>query len=531
MADAVADSPKPTSFARNTAIFSILTAASRVAGLLREVLAARLFGLSTVAGAFTLAFQLPNVVRSLFADAALSAAFVPIFTELQEEGKKRESFRLATTLVLMVTMALTAVVVLLMVLAPLIVPLFRGEETTQAMVDLAIPLSRVLFPIVMLLGVNGLVVGILQAYDHFTIPALSPVVWNVVIMVFMVAAQPLTATSEGAIYGYAIGVLVGTAVQLAMAVPMLGRVGFEFVWAFDWRDDRIKRVLRLVVPVALGLGLINFSALINTKLAGEISDAAVVAVDKAFRLYMLPQGMFSVAISTVLFPQLARLAARRDIAGLQATVGTGLRLILLMLLPAAAAMLVLSVPITRLIYEGGQFGEADTELVATAVLCFSFSLVFSGINLLLTRSFFSLQLPWYVTWLSLGNLVVKTIASIALLRYGIGGIVIGTAVADAAMAAGQYLLLRRELGGRLELGQMRSAMVTLGLGTVWFALVAVGVHMGLDLLLGRSILGQLISVGLALTLASLAYGLVVLRLGLPEARDLERRIRGRLARS
>ena len=149
------------SFARNTAIFSILTAASRVAGLAREMLFARFFGLGTAASAFTLAFQIPNVVRSLFADAALSAAFVPVFTELQEQKREKESFRLATTLLLMVTMALTAVVVLFMVVSPLIIPIFKTDHTTQAMIDLAVPLSCILFPIVLILGVNGLIVGIL----------------------------------------------------------------------------------------------------------------------------------------------------------------------------------------------------------------------------------------------------------------------------------------------------------------------------------------------------------------------------------
>lgn len=532
MSDAVADSPKRTSFARNTAIFSILTAASRVAGLAREVLAARLFGLGTAASAFTLAFQIPNVVRALFADAALSAAFVPVFTDLQEQGKKQESFRLATTLLALVALVLSAVVVLFLLIAPVIIPLFQGSHATDEMIDLAVPLSRVLFPIVLILGVNGLVVGILQAYDHFTIPALSPVVWNVVIMVFMVAAQPLAETSTGAIYGYAIGVLVGTIVQLGMSLPMLRRVGFHFAWQLDFRDPRIRQVVRLIIPVALGLGLINFNALINTFLAAHISDAAVAGVDKAFRLYMLPQGMFSVAIATVLFPQLARLAARKDYEGMQQAIGTGMRLILLLLLPATAAMIVMPDAITRLVYQGGEFSAEDTQLVGTALLFYGFSLVFSGMNLLLSRSFFSLQLPWAVTWLSLANLVINLVASALIVHFGggVGGLVLGTAIADGAMAVGQIILLRRALGGQMQLGQMRNALVTLVVGTIWFGITAFAVYHGLDWVLGRSFPGQAVSVLGALGAGTAAYGLVVLRIGMPEAEDLERRVRGRLAR-
>ncbi len=525
-------SPRPPrrSFARNTAIFSILTGLSRVAGLMREVLASAFFGLTPAFSAFTFAFAIPNVVRSLFADSALSAAFVPIFTELQEEGKKREAFRLASTLLMVILIVLSAITLLFILTAGWLVPAIAPGKFSDHAVQLAVGFSRVLFPIVLILGLNGLVVGILQAYDHFTIPALSALVWNIVIMVFMVGARPLFHGDEQ-LYAYAIGILIGTAVQFAMALPVLKTVGFHFEWSFDWRDPRVKRVFVLMLPVTLGLGLINFNALANYYLAGFVSEEGPRAIEAAFRLYMLPQGMFSVAIATVLFPQLSRLAARRDLTGLRATIGNGLRLIFLMLLPAAAATAVLATPMIRLVYQRGEFTAADTELVATALFWFSFSLPFSGVNLLLTRSFFSLQKPWAVTYLSVANLVVNIGVSIALLPLGIGGVVAGTAIADLALAAAQYFYLKRELDNQLELRDTMEAVMGMLIAAVWFGIGAWVGWAVLDWIFGRSLLGQVISVGGGLTIGAAIYAYVVLAMRLPEAEQLRRLVAGRLGRA
>src|SRR3712207_5330349 len=223
-----------------------------------------------------------------------------------------------------------------MIVAPYVMPLFTGDKFDEELDTLTSGLSQVLFPIVVLLGLNGLLVGILNAYDHFTIPALSPVVWNLVILAFLVAARPLFEGDEE-LYAYAIGVLVGTAVPLALAVPVLRRLGFRVALKVDLRDPRVKEVLLLMLPVTIGLGLINFNLLINSMLGSLVSENAPRAIDAAFRIYMLPQGMFSVAVATVLFPALSRLAARGDKDGMRTLAATGMRQIFLLLIPAAVA--------------------------------------------------------------------------------------------------------------------------------------------------------------------------------------------------
>ncbi len=513
--------------AHNTAIFSVLTGLSRIAGLVREIVASSYFATSGAFSAFTIAFQVPNVVRSLFADAALGAAFVPVFTELLEHGRRKDAFKLASTLFFLILTVLGAITVLFIAFAGVIVPVFVGSELS-AYQDLTVGLSRVLFPVVLLLGLNGLAVGILNAYDHFTIPALSPLVWNAVILFCLIGSQHVLH-GDDQLYGYAVGVLVGTGVQLAMAVPMLRRLGFHLEVSFSFRDERVRRVLRLMLPVTIGLGMINFNELINSTLGSLVSPGAARSIDAAFRIYMLPQGVFSVAIATVLFPALSRLAARRDLDGLRALMANGTRQIFLMLIPAAAATLALSTPIVRLIYQHGNFGPSSTESVSTALFWFSFSLPFSGVNLLLTRTFFSLQRPWITTGLAGLNLTVNLAVSIALYKpFGIAGIVIGTGVSTLAMTLGEAYFLRRELHGRLDGRRTLTVTAQITAASALLAGVAYGVWYGLDDLLGQGLVAQIVSLGTALAAGTALYALTVRALAIPEARQVERLIAGRL---
>ncbi|MDO8213998.1 murein biosynthesis integral membrane protein MurJ, partial [Conexibacter sp. CPCC 206217] len=515
--------------ARNTIIFSAATGLSRIAGLIREIVASSYFGTSGAFSAFTIAFQVPNLVRSLFADAALSAAFVPVFTELLERRQQREAFRLASTLALVILCALGAITALFVLGAGLIMPLFTSSTFDAHLDSLTIGLSQVLFPIVVLLGINGLVVGILNTYDHFTIPAIAPLVWNVVIIAVLIFGRSFFRGDQQ-MYAYAAGVLLGTIVQLGMSVAVLPRVGFRFQLAFDWRDARILQVFKLMLPVTISLGIINFDLLINSSLGTLVSEEAPRAIDAAFRIYMLPQGMFSVAVATVLFPVLSRYAARKDIDGLRATMASGMRLIWLLLTPAAAVTLVLAEPITRLVYQRGAFDDNSTELVSSALFWFSFSLPFSGLNLLLSRTFFSLQRPWMPTALSLGSLVVNVIVSLALYKpYGVAGLVIGTVVSNIAMAGGQLWGIRRLLGGRVDGAATLKSMMRVTAASALMGAAALFVWWGLDGALGRSLPAQIISVGMAIAAAVAFYVAAILHWREPEGQMIYRMAAGRLA--
>src|SRR3954453_10691101 len=505
---------------RSTAFFSVATAFSRVAGLVREIVAASYFGITGPMSAFTIAFQVPNLVRSLFADAAIQAAFVPVFTEALEKGDRREAFRLASTLIYLVTLVLGALTALFILAAPVIVPLFAPGFSGEIL-DLTVTLSQILFPILILLGATGMVVGILNSYDRFAAFAISPFFWNVVIILVLVLLEPAFHGNDR-IYAYAIGVLVGTVVQLAIPAWDLRHTPFRFTRDINWRLPDVRRVLLLMLPVTLSLGLINFDLLLNSIVGTLGSTEAPAAIDKAFRIYMLPQGIFSVAVATVAFPTLARFAARQEWANLRGTMANGMRQILLLLIPAAAAVLVLSVPMTRLVYQRGEFDAHQTHLVAQALFWFAFSLPFNGLYLMLTRTFFSLQRPWIPTAVAGSNLVVDIVFSFALYSpFGIGGVVAATVIATISSVVAEVVILRRRLEG-LELTRLALTAGRILFAAALLAGVSYLVWDGLDQALGRSTVAQIISLGVALAAGFATYFGAVLALRVPEARQIMR---------
>jgi putative peptidoglycan lipid II flippase len=527
--------PRPRSgrLARSTAFFSLATALSRVAGLVREIVAASYFGITAPMSAFTIAFLVPNTVRSLFADAAIQAAFVPVFTEKLERGRRREAFHLASTLIFLVAVVLGAITALFILIAPWVIPLFAPGFEGEVL-DLTVSLSRLLFPILVLLGISGLVVGVLNSYDRFGVFAIAPFFWNVAIIAVLAGLAP-AFPEDDQIYAYAIGVLVGTVVQLAMLIYDLRNTPFGIRRALlaplgrrlrdAFRDVDVRRVLLLMLPVTISLGLINVNLLVNSFFGSLVSDQAPAGIDKAFRIYMLPQGVFSVAVSTVLFPTLARFAAREELGDLRATMANGMRQIVLLLVPATAAILVLAEPMVRLVYERGVFDAEQTELVAEALFWFAFSLPFNGLFLLLTRTFFSLQRPWVPTAISAGNLAIT--ALFALLFYepfGVGGIVAATAIATAASVAAQGHVLQRTLG-RLELGRLVWTTARVTLASAALAGASYGVWRLLDDALGRGLAGQIASLGVALAVGAAIYAAAITLLRIPEASQIWRLVR------
>jgi putative peptidoglycan lipid II flippase len=503
---------KARRLALSTAIFSGATGLSRVLGLAREIVAANYFGARGSINAFTVAFQIPNLVRALVADAALSSAFVPVFSELLEKGEKARAWRVASTIFWLFLLIVGGITALFVLAAPVLMP-----PLTDAYDDLTVTLSQILFPVVVLIGLFGIVTGILNSYEHFTIPALTPVFWNLAIIAGLVIGVPRADTDSGKLYVYAGSIVVGTVIQLLLPLPWLRGLDGRLRLALDVRDPAVKQVFKLMGPVMLGLGLINVNAVIGTIVASKLIDPTIApnAIDKAFRVYMLPQGMFSVAVATILYPSLARLAARGDLAGFRTTVSSGLRQINFMLLPAAAVSIVLAEPIVRLLYERGAFEPDQTEVVAAALAAFSIGLAFNGMMLMLNRGFFSLQAPWVPTLVALVVVVVNTALYLVLYRVGAWGIPLAISLTNIVGVALLFVALRRR-AGRLDLAGAVDSFARVSVASVALAVVAFGSWWVLDDLLGRSFLGQLVSLGTALLAGGAVYLAACRALRVPE---------------
>jgi putative peptidoglycan lipid II flippase len=502
---------------------------SRIAGLVREVVAAYYFGVTGPMSAFTIAFQVPNLVRALFADAALQGAFVPVFTELLEQGRKREALHVASALFWLITVVLGGITAGFILLAGVIMPIFM-PGFGPFLTDLTVELSRILFPIVLLMALTGLMAGMLNSLEHFAIPALAPIAWNVVIILFLTVFRQ-DFGGAGHIDAYAWGVLAGTIVQFLMPIPWLRKYGVGIKIRWDWRNPYVIRVLKLMLPVTLALGVINFDNVINSIFGTLVSRQAPAAIDRAFRIYMLPQGIFSVAIATILFPTLSRYATRKDFQGLRRTMANGVRLIALLLIPSAALMMVLAQPITRLIYQRGVFNAEATDLVTTAMVFWALSLPAQGISLLFSRTFFSLQRPWITTAIAVANMGVNVALSALLYKpFGIAGIVLGSVAGTLTMASLQGWKLSQLLHG-IEGRRSLIAMLKMLGAAALLAGVSYVVWYGVDQALGRGLIAQIISLGLGIAAGIAVYAAGVSALHIEEAHQIRRLAASRFGRA
>jgi putative peptidoglycan lipid II flippase len=508
----------------STALFAIATGLSRVAGVLREIVAAAFFGVQGSISAFTVAFQVPNLVRALVADAALGAAFVPVFNDLLVRGDRERAWRVASSVFWLSFVGLSAITLVFEFLAPEVMGIFGYHDA------LAIGLARVMFPTLILFGLAGVVNAMLNAFDEFFVPALAPVAWNVVIVAVLVGAAPFWHSIDDRLYAYAIGILVGTAVQFALPLPLLRGRGGRLSLSLDTSDPLVRRVFVLMLPVSLGLGLINVNLLIDTWFATRVNaNLAPAAIDKAFRIYMLPQGMFSVAVATVAFPALSRAASARNGQAYRRTLATALRQIAFLLVPASVSIAVLSQPMVRLVFQHGHFDASQTHVVAQALAAFSLGLTFNGIMLMLNRAFFSLQMPWGPTRIAVATLIANIALDALFYRpFGVWGIPFATSFVNIV---GTILLSRslKPVIGPFITPRFRRAMLVIAVASAVLAGVSFGVWYGLDALLGRTLPAQFVSLLLGLGLGGLAYLWTAKRLGLDELRALHQMRRSRTA--
>jgi putative peptidoglycan lipid II flippase len=507
---------------RSGVIFAIATGLSRIIGLVREIAQAAVFGIQGQVNAFEIAFLIPNTVRALIADSALSAAFVPVFSDLLVKGEAKRAWRVASSLFWLMLLGLGGLTALFVVIAPWVMALFHyGPGDLYG--TIATDLARILFPIVLVLGLTGIVVGILNSYDHFTVPALTPIAWNAIILLGLGLGVQNSDLKSTRLYYYAVAILIATIVQFLLPLPWLRGRDDRLRMVIDIHDPAVKRVFVLMLPVTIGLGLININAAIDQLFATNLLDPqlAPAAIVRAFRLYMLPQGVFSVAVATVLFPLLSRHAAREDWVALKRTVAMGLRVICFLLVPASAAAAVLATPIVRLLYQHGAFTADQTKVVAPCLAAFALGLTFNGTMLMLNRGFFSLQQPWIPTVVALLNLGINAALDAVFYRFGIWGIPLSTSIVNIAGTWALIALFRRKLGS-FGMEETAQSFVLIAVASAVLAAVAWWVWHGLDSAFGQSLAAQIVSVGGALALGYAAFFGACRLLGVRELETLSR---------
>jgi putative peptidoglycan lipid II flippase len=451
-------------------VVAAATGLSRVAGLAREVLVAAVYGIDPDYNTLISVSVIPNLIQQLFADAAISAAFVPVFTALLVAGRRERAFELAAELLGFMCVVVGGIVVVLFVAAgPLANAVFPQLTTTTAGATLAEELLRILVPSVLFLSLAGVMSGVLYSLERFTMPAVVSIAWNLTIIAAIVLLH-----DEIGVYAMAWGMLAGTVLQLVLLRAALHGSGGRLVPRLRFADPELRRVLLLMVPITITLGMLNFNALVGTYFAQFVSDRAAAEIGYAFRLYQLPQGIFAVTIATVLFPSLSRFAAERRLEDFRGTVSLGVREMVFVSLPFMAWFAVMPDAFVRLVYERGQFGAQATDEVAAALAFFTLGLAFANANIMFNRAFQSLQRPWLPLFVGIGNLALNVALCWSLYGpFGVKGITLSMALVSVANFFALLVLLRREVGRvdgrRMASSAARALLAAAALGGVSYA--------------------------------------------------------------
>lgn len=482
---------------------------SRVLGLAREMVFAALFGGGVVMDAFTIAFRTPNLLRDLFAEGALSTAFVTTFSRTTASDGDQAAWKLANKIGTLAAVFMSVITVLGIVLAPwLIAFLAPGFEGAKA--ELTVSLTRVMYPFILLVSLAALVMGVLNAKDVFGAPAMASSFFNIGSIVGGVvigwAIDPRFGPS--AVYGLAIGTLIGGALQLGSQLPSLRRVGYAFQFDFRWRDPGVRNVLILMGPSLIAASSTQVNVLINSIFASQLGDGPTFWLAIAFRLMQLPLGVIGVALGTVSLPLLARLAARGEDNAFRSELSRSLRLTFLMSIPATLGLMILAEPIMSVLYQHGKFGVQQTASAAAALRFYAIGLCGYAALKVLVNSFYALGQRRIPMLVSMGAIAINFVLSwFFTFRLGLGhrGLALSTACIASINFLVLYMIMRKRLG-RLETSHMTSMLVRIAIPSALLVGVCfAGRYLALDNWAALALVPKLVALGVTVGLAVAAF--------------------------
>ncbi|NOT45842.1 MAG: murein biosynthesis integral membrane protein MurJ [Acidobacteria bacterium] len=509
------------------------TMTSRLLGLVREQVLASLFGAGNAMDAFNVAFRIPNLVRDLFAEGAMSAAFVPTFTRHLATAGKESAWRLGNNVVNALAVITLVLVLLGMVFAGPIAAAFAGDfAAVPGKLELTTSLTRLMLPFLSLVALAAACMGMLNSLGMFFVPALSPAMFNVVSIVCALALVPLMPTLGLApIMAIGIGTVLGGAAQVLVQWPLLHRQGFRYRPVLDWSDTGLHQVLRLMGPGTIGMAATQVNVFVNTVLAAGEGTGAVSWLNYAFRLMYLPIGLFGVSIATATLPAVSRDTMNREPGAIRRTIADGLSLMMMLNVPATVGLVVLASPIVQLIFERRAFTSADTAATAGALQFYAVGLVGYSVVRIASPLFYALGDNRTPVKVSMATVVVNVVMNLLLVQVmGYRGLALGTSVAALFNAATLMVLLRRRLDG-IEGTRLLDSLTRIALASVAMGLAAAGAHATLTRLVpGTSLPAQGLQLGGTIGTALLVLAGASQLLRVREFGEGVALVRGRLAR-
>ncbi|HEY3156165.1 MAG TPA: murein biosynthesis integral membrane protein MurJ [Candidatus Eisenbacteria bacterium] len=514
---------RETGLARAAGIVSLATLASRLLGLIREQVFAAFFGAGLAVDAFQVAFRIPNLLRDLFAEGAMSAAFVPTLTRVQETEGREAAMRLANLVINFLLVAVSAICILGIVFADNIVPLMApGFGQVPGKLELTTQMTRIMTPFLLLVALAAAVMGVLNTRRVFFIPAIAPTMLNLALIASGFLIAPICPRfGLEPIVGMAFGVLLGGLGQLFIQVPALWAQGFRWRPEISFRDPGVLRIVTLMAPAAVGLAATQVNIFVNTFLASLLPQGSVSWLNYAYRLMQLPIGLFGVAIATVTLAEVSRHAARREMPELKRTISFSLRFGLFLTLPATMILMALAHPIVALLYQHGRFGPDDSWQTAQALWGYAVGLsAFSAVRVLVPV-YYSLgmtRIPVTISFVTIAINVVLNIMLMEPLQHR--GLALATSISSVLNFVLLFEVLRRKIGPMGGRALSRSAG-KIFLASLLAALAAFAAAWEVESWLGlTSVVARVAVVGSGLSAAAAVYLAAVFALRIQESAPL-----------
>lgn len=523
-------STRGSSSLRAAGLVSALTLLSRVLGVVREQVFAALLGAGMHADAFQIGFRIPNLLRDLFAEGALSAAFVPTYARLAAQEGRPSAQRMASRLLTLLAVILGGVVIVGVALAgSLVAALAPGFEAVPGKWELTVRLTRIMLPFLPLVSFAAVAMGMLNAEGKYGPAALAPAMFNVMTIVWGLCLWRMKLGSDLVVVGWAVGTLLGGVAQFATQVPGLRRQGWRFRPEWAPADPWIRRIAALMAPATAGLAAVQVNIFVNSIFASR-DPGAVSWLNYAFRILYLPIGIFGVAAGTVATTSLARRAATGDLPGLRGTLRGSLRMLAFVTIPSTVGLMILAGPIVRLLYERGRFHGEDTARTAAALLFYAAGLVAYSSIKVLAPAFYALSLPSVALVASGLSVATNLLLNLALYpQLGYRSVALGTSVGAFLNAGFLFVAFEKRFGGLTgrgltsALGRMLAATAAMA-ATSWWTAAWVESTLG-----GAGLAARLASVFLPVGAGVLTYGLAAHVLRVPEMAALLAIVRHRRA--
>ncbi len=485
----------PVKIARSVKNVSLSTLLSRVLGYIRDMLIASEFGSGMVADAFYVAYRIPNLLRRLLGEGALSSSFIPVFTDYLTNKTEKEARELVNILTTILFILLSGLTLIGIALTPFIVKIIAvGFRDNPQKLSLTITLTRIMFPFMLFIGLAALALGILNSLRKFTIPALAPCILNISQIFFVLAVCPLLGVP---VKGLAIGVLIGGLGQLFFQVPAIVKSGFRFRFKLLLNHPGIRKIGVLILPAIIGLSVHQINAFVDTMCASVLKEGSVTALYYANRLMQFPLALFGIAIATVAFPSMSKSAAEHDIQALKKTLIFSLRMISFTIIPASVGLMIMGKPIIRLLFERKNFTAAGTDATSWALLFYATGIfAYAGVKVLV-NAFYSLKDTKTPVKIAALAMVLNAILNIILMQFlNVGGLALATAISSTVNMSILIFILRNRfgrLGGRNMLDLLwKVGLASLIMGIFCLYMMNLLVNLGLFIQVALTILGAIL---------------------------------------